>query len=420
MFHQVHDRRGVEEATARLLHITTSGQKFSVLFRIFLYGCAATCVGPFAFGARLIDLPVAFMLGTILGVLQLVVAPRSDLYANVFEVVAAVVTSFLARAFGSINGGNTFCFSALAQASIALILPGYIVLCASLELQSKSIVAGSVRMVYAVIYSLFLGFGITIGTTMYGLLDDNATSATTCQSSMPSHWAFFFVPGFALCLTLINQAKWKQAPVMVITACAGYFVSYWSSKRLNPGHSQISSTLGALVVGIIANLYSRLGNRFENYCLDIFDSKISPRFKAFRKFVFGTESRHASPSSMEQGAATEKPEEPIVARARKVGYSLAATIMLPAVFILVPGGLSANGSLVASLATANDITRHGLNSTLVVSSSTLVSKSAATNSLAFIVAGSVIQIAIGITVGLFLSAIVVYPVGKRRSGLFAL
>ena len=48
--------------------------------------------------------------------------------------------------------------------------------CGSLELQSKNIVAGSVRMVYAVIYSLFLGFGITIGTSFYGGISSNATS----------------------------------------------------------------------------------------------------------------------------------------------------------------------------------------------------------------------------------------------------
>lgn len=71
--------------------------------------------------------------------------------------------------------------------------------CGSLELQSKSIVAGSVRMVYAIIYSLFLGFGITIGTAIYGLIDPrHATSATQCKSGMPQYYAFLFVPPFTL------------------------------------------------------------------------------------------------------------------------------------------------------------------------------------------------------------------------------
>jgi hypothetical protein len=41
------------------------------------------------------------------------------------------------------------------------------------------------------------------------------------------------------------------------------------------------------------------------------------------------------------------------------------------------------------------------------------------NSIVFNVGYSMIQVAIGISVGLFLSAILVYPFGKRRSGLFS-
>jgi hypothetical protein len=41
------------------------------------------------------------------------------------------------------------------------------------------------------------------------------------------------------------------------------------------------------------------------------------------------------------------------------------------------------------------------------------------NTVVFNVGFSMIQVAIGITVGLFLSALIVYPFGKRRSGLFS-
>lgn len=41
------------------------------------------------------------------------------------------------------------------------------------------------------------------------------------------------------------------------------------------------------------------------------------------------------------------------------------------------------------------------------------------NTIVFNVGFSMIQVAIGITVGLFLAALIVYPLGKRRSGLFS-
>ena len=40
-------------------------------------------------------------------------------------------------------------------------------LCGSLELSSRNIVAGAVRLCYALMYSLFLGFGLAIGAEVY-------------------------------------------------------------------------------------------------------------------------------------------------------------------------------------------------------------------------------------------------------------
>jgi uncharacterized membrane protein YjjP (DUF1212 family) len=416
----VHDRIGVEEATTRLKEVTSRKPKHSVWVRIPVYGLASVCVGPFAFGARLIDLPIAFILGCIVGVLQLVIAPRSDLYANVFEIGAAVITSFLARAFGSINGGNLFCFSALAQSSIALILPGYIVLCASLELQSRSIVAGSVRMVYAIIYSLFLGFGITIGTAVYGIMDSNAVSSTTCKNEMPKHWFFFFVPGFTMCLIVINQAKWKQAPMMMIIAFAGYIVNFFSSVRFS-GNSQVANTLGALAIGVIANMYSRIGSRIENRLLDLWEDILRPRWKSFKRTVLRIKSKKdpsAHPSKLEEGLAGSDAESMFVRQTRRVGYGLAAAAMLPAIFVQVPSGLAVSGSLVSGIASADQITGNATNGSATLDAATITA-GGGLNSIAFNVGYSVIQVAIGITVGLFLSAIVVYPFGKKRSGLFS-
>ena len=413
----VHDRIGVEEATKRLKEVTDKPDKHSRWFRIPVYGLAAVCVGPFAFGARPIDLPIAFILGCILGILQLVVAPKSDLYANVFEIAATVITSFLSRAFGSIpdgKGGHLFCFSALAQSSIALILPGYIVLCASLELQSRSIVAGSIRMVYAVIYSLFLGFGITIGTAIYGIMDTNATSRTSCQSSMSEPYFFPFVPAFALCLLIINQAKWKQAPMMLIIAFVGYIVSYFSSKRF-AGNTQVSSTLGALAIGVMANTYSRVGRRVENFALDLWEDKLRHYWKRIRRI---RQKKKRSVKALEEGDAHDA-ESLYVRQTRRVGYGLAAAAMLPAIFVQVPSGLAVSGSLVSGIASADQIAGNATNGTTVVNSTTITLSAEGLNSIAFNVGYSVIQVAIGITVGLFLSAIVVYPFGKRRSGLFS-
>ncbi|KAF7589413.1 hypothetical protein BBP40_004317 [Aspergillus hancockii] len=369
----IHDVIGIEEATQRLEETMKRPDRYPVWFLILVHGCASASVGPFAFNARPIDMPIAFVLGCLLGVLQLVLSPRSHLYSNVFEISAAVLTSFLARAFGSIryNGEYLFCFSALAQSSIALILPGYMVLCASLELQSRSIVAGSVRMVYAIIYSLFLGFGITIGTAVYGLLDGKASSAYTCPASPITNeylQHFPFVIPFTICLALVNHAKLKQIPVMIVIAFAGYVTNYFGSKRFYSS-TQVSNALGAFVIGVMGNLYSRLRHGF------------------------------------------------------------AAAAMLPAIFVLVPSGLAASGSLISGIVSAEQLTNKMTPYSVVANGTqgfmdaaqnmTQAQNNAQFHGVVFDIGYGMVQVAIGFTVGLFLAALVVYPLGKKRSGLFS-
>ena len=214
-------------------------------------------------------------------------------------------------------------------------------------------------MVYAIIYSLFLGYGITIGTSFYGGIDPAATSKVSCNTTTPAWFPFIFVPPFTLCLIIINQGKWKQMPAMLVIAFTGFVVNHFSALRF-ASNAQIANTLGALAVGVMGNLYSRL--------------------------------RHG----------------------------VAAAALLPAIFVQVPSGLAASGSLVSGITSANQITNRtdGVGGVTTVSNGTQAA-SVNVNSMVFNVGYSMIQVAIGITVGLFLSALVVYPFGKRRSGLFS-
>ena len=358
----VHDLIGVEEATQELDEIMSRKPRFNKWILVLMYGLASATVGPFAFQARPIEMPIIFFLGALVGFMQHILAPRSVLYSNVFEVTAAVLTSFLARALGSIqvtrNGQKEylFCFSALAQSSIALILPGFMVLCSSLELQSHQIIAGSIRMVYAIIYSLFLGYGITVGITVYGLMDGAASNDSKCynQSIYGSEYAqkFPFVAIYAVFLAIVNQGKWKQMPVMVVIAVAGYITNYFSTTRLG-SQSEVANTVGAFTIGVLGNLYSRLW------------------------------------------------------------HGHAATAILPGIFVLVPSGLASSGSLLSGLQYANEV-RYNLK-TSGNSSNTSALSDTSVASLGF----GMIQVAIGITVGLFIAALIVYPYGKKRTGLFS-
>jgi uncharacterized membrane protein YjjP (DUF1212 family) len=362
----LHDVISLDEALARLDDVINAKDRHPRWLTVLMYGLASAAVSCF-FKARPIDMPVIFVLGIVLGLLQLVIAPLSKTYSTVFEITAAILMSFLARAFGSINNGNLFCFSAIAQSGIALILPGWLVLSSALELQSRAIVPGSIRLVFAIIYSLFLGYGITVGTAIYGAIDSNATNSTQCQDPMNPYWNFLMVPLYVFFTTFTVQAKYKQMPAMITIAFAGYIVNFYAGMKFSSS-APIAYTFGAFTIGVLANLYSRL--------------------------------RHG----------------------------VAAAVLLPAVYVQVPGSLASSGSINSALQTASALIK-GSGSAADVSNPSSryenITDVAQTttdslNAIVFNVAASMIQIAIGITVGLFMAALLVYPMGKRRSGLWTL
>ena len=353
----VHDVISVEQATTELDSIMQRKPRYNKWILVLLTGLASVAVGPYSFSARPIDLPIIFILGCIVGYMQHVIAPASATYSNVLEVSAAILTSFLSRAFGSIehNGQRLFCFSALAESSIAMILPGFSVLSSSLELQSHQMNAGSIRLVFTIIYSLFLGYGVTVGTTIYGLMDKNATSDQSCPAKSLDVWGneyiqhFPFVALFCLFAALINQAKFKQLPMTVTLGVCGYVTNYFSTKKL--GANQVANTVGAFTIGLLANLYSRLW------------------------------------------------------------HGHAAAIIIPGIFTLVPSGLASSGSIISGLSYADAVAHN--------QAGNYTSSSDSQNSLTSLGFG-MIQTAIGISVGLFVSALIVYPHGKKRSGIFSL
>lgn len=170
-------------------------------------------------------------------------------------------------------------------------------LCGSLELSSRNIISGSVRLCYAIIYSLFLGFGLAIGAEVYtkirGISQVVGAEDYTCSASHdPSLWwratpsaywgacipraccttwssypvlAFLTVPMYSLFLALRNHAPiWRrELPILLLISCAGWVANHFTGLAF-PGQSDISSAVGAFAVGIIANIYGRVwkGNAF--------------------------------------------------------------------------------------------------------------------------------------------------------------
>ncbi|PPQ63006.1 hypothetical protein CVT24_006112 [Panaeolus cyanescens] len=310
----LHDNLGSEAGTEALRQIMRTAPIYSLKSRCFFAFISASIICGLSFGGSILDMWISGACACVLQYLGLNAANKSSMYANVYEISVSIVVAFIARALSNIPG-NIFCYSAISSAGVVVILPGFTVLISALELMSKNIFCGSVRVVYAIIYTLFLGFGLTIGSDFYLVLDRRARRAyyhgsmpdsleyqhgsfnmlngTTNGTSIsgvlalgrvvgplaehtikgclrdpswpwwrqPLPWwtLFFLVPIYSTCSSLSNLQYWRsvQLPIMVAFSCCAYAANRAASLVL-PGRTDIVSAAGAFVIGSLGNLYSRV------------------------------------------------------------------------------------------------------------------------------------------------------------------
>jgi uncharacterized membrane protein YjjP (DUF1212 family) len=139
----VHDEISAKQATEQLEALLVAAPLYSVLFRCFLAFCLSALICPLAFGGSFLDMWIAGAAAFILACLQLRVAQKSALYANVFEysihlyfiilaliksfrITISILVSFVARGLSSIRS-QIFCYTAISSSGIICILPGYLI-----------------------------------------------------------------------------------------------------------------------------------------------------------------------------------------------------------------------------------------------------------------------------------------------------
>ncbi|KAF9479707.1 DUF1212-domain-containing protein [Pholiota conissans] len=311
----LHDNIGVEAGTNALRQLLRSPPIYSLKLRCFLAFICASIICGLSFGGSILDMWISGACACTLQFLGLNAANKSSMYANVYEISVSIVVAFVARGLSNLPD-DMFCYGAISSAGVVVILPGFTVLTSALELMSKNLFCGSVRIVYAIIYTLFLGFGLTIGSDFYLVIDSQArhlyyrssisshlnythgtfemlngtdplvpisgviglgnlvgSAADThtvkgCvrdphwpwwRQSLPWWTLFFLVPVYSTCSSLSNLQYWRslQLPIMVFFSCCAYAANR-SASLILPGRTDIVSAVGAFVIGLLGNIYSRV------------------------------------------------------------------------------------------------------------------------------------------------------------------
>ncbi|KAG9314218.1 hypothetical protein JVU11DRAFT_5005 [Chiua virens] len=369
----LHNKMMVEDGTQELRDILKADPIYSLWPRCLFAFVTASMISAMVFGGSIIDMWISGLV------------PRMQTFTIVHRISIAIIVSFVSRALSTIPG-DLFCYNAISAAGVVLILPGFTILISALELTSRNMLCGSVRMVYAIIYTLFLGFGLAIGSDIYLVMNPHARRALE-RNQTPTYrmlhgsfqaengtfplgeavfgfakvatldrnyllrgcsrqpdWPWWrqplpwwllpiLVPTYAVASSLSNmQTFWSwQMLVMVIFACLAFTANKLGNIFL-PDNGDLVSAAGALMIGLLGNFYSRV--------------------------IRGT----------------------------------AFTSMVTGVLFLVPSGIAEGGGLIDTDPSSTEQYSSG-----------------------FSLAVRMIRVAIGITLGLFVSQIFVYALGRRKN-----
>ncbi|KDR83607.1 hypothetical protein GALMADRAFT_54796 [Galerina marginata CBS 339.88] len=385
----VHDEISAKQATEQLEGLLVAPPPYSIYSRCFLGFCLSALICPLAFGGSFVDMWIAGLAAFILSFLQLRVAGKSALYANVFEITVSILVSFAARGLSSIRS-QIFCYTAISSSGIIGILPGYLIrrkngICVDIySFPGKAYIYSHRNQPFLSDRNLIMqGFGLQIGNDFYLLLDrpmrrhlDELAANLSSTVSLTGTWlSDNGTDGGGLPLNgtwTFSRAILPQEQDM-IDGCYRphrfpWYLQpfpFWTSFVIVPLFSTLSSLANLqpvrskqLPVMVMISCCSYASNKIANHY--IFNrSDVVSAIGAFTVGLLGN------------------------VYSRRMGGT-AFTSMVTGVLFLVPSGLSQAGGI-----TANG---NGID-----------------------IGGAMIAVTIGITVGLFMSQALVYTFGSRKN-----
>ncbi|KAI8991885.1 hypothetical protein BDF20DRAFT_812672 [Mycotypha africana] len=272
-----HGEVTVDEALEFIDKVYEQPSIYPLWLHPFVYALAAFSGSILFYGARWKEAGVAAALGMVFASNEIFASFIAS-FQPIWEITVCILIGFVARGLQKYE----FCFTPVAFPSFIIVLPGYPMAIAIIELVSRQLVSGVVRMIYALIYSFLLGYGVSMGSELYLTIDKNSntiqsdvcklvSNATTCIQNESPWFNFLMVPMFAFAFSVFLRARLPRFPIMVVVAACAYTINYalacWARVP-----SQILQVVPAFGLGLIGNLISKTTGKmsFDAVLLGVF------------------------------------------------------------------------------------------------------------------------------------------------------
>ncbi|KAJ3057323.1 hypothetical protein HK097_009276 [Rhizophlyctis rosea] len=264
----------IEDALDELAAIRKRGGygkiAYFLCFPVMSLGFAIT-----GFGGRWIDALIAGLFGCIVGGAGLA-AERFPSFAYLCDFISALLVSFLARLVEWKLDGKCYCFSFITTtlSGLVMLFPGLSLTISIIEISTRNMISGTVRLFTALFTALLVGFGMSFGSifakmVLYKTTDVPASMLTPttipagCESSgwcKSVHYGWyvpFFFP-LAASVCIFFESRHRQWPIMFVASGVGLAVcTYLYLIPDLAATPQIPNVVAALLIGIISNAYAR-------------------------------------------------------------------------------------------------------------------------------------------------------------------
>ncbi|KAI8325864.1 DUF1212-domain-containing protein [Martensiomyces pterosporus] len=250
------DEMSVEDGALELDRIMSAEPLFPWYLQLLDWGLSSWSVCLLAFSGSWWDSLAALVLGTVVGCLNLL-AGRLKGYTNLFEVSVSILAGFTVTVFD-----RWLCFGSVTLAATVVLLPGLVLTTGVIELASRNMHAGTIRVFYALMLAFIIAFGIDLGNNIFVEIFSRPERTPNMNMGICSPvsqwwwWLAFPVSICSICLLINVHPRHWHACVIV----GGVMFAVFWLLAMHLKLRIIGPVVSAFVLGLAANIWSKLFN----------------------------------------------------------------------------------------------------------------------------------------------------------------
>jgi uncharacterized membrane protein YjjP (DUF1212 family) len=221
------------------------------------YGLSAAAIAALFLHSSWVDLLVAALNGSIIGLITILSATRPRL-AVASDAICAMVATAVTIVFSAFV--VPLAIKSVILAGLIVLVPGMSLTTAVREISSQHLVSGMARMGGAMSTLLKLTFGTVAATQVCALFGIEARDFTL--PALPEWVDYPALLVAAVAFAMLFRAAWRDWPVVIVAVIAGYVATRLGGE-ISPSLSgaPFGVFLGGFLLSAMANGYARFWGR---------------------------------------------------------------------------------------------------------------------------------------------------------------